>query len=107
MLKKRRQIKDILINLLDSPSSSSFNDYIKEFCPYVPKEDMTNSLAVAVSVIKKAIDSGDIKAAEFIRDTIGEKPTEKSEISTSHPLFAVVPQEQVLEDWLKSQDEKS
>lgn len=37
------------------------------------EEDTNNQMAVLVAVFKKAL-RGDVKAAEFIRDTLGEKP---------------------------------
>ena len=37
---------------------------------------LTGAEAIAVAVFKKAL-KGDIKAAEFLRDTAGQKPVEK------------------------------
>lgn len=44
-------------------------------------EKLTASQIIALKQVEKAM-CGDIKAAEFIRDTIGEKPTDKVQIST-------------------------
>lgn len=41
--------------------------------------DQTAAEAVTAALIQKAMD-GDTKAFEVIRDTVGEKPTEKSQI---------------------------
>lgn len=41
--------------------------------------DQTAAEAVTAALIKKAMD-GDTKAFEVIRDTVGEKPTEKSQV---------------------------
>lgn len=41
---------------------------------------VTGKYAVLAEVIKKAL-KGDLQAATFIRDTIGEKPTDKQEIT--------------------------
>lgn len=43
---------------------------------------VTGKYAVLAEVIKKAL-KGDLQAATFIRDTIGEKPTDKQEITGS------------------------
>lgn len=43
----------------------------------------TTQDAVIAGVIKKAI-KGDIRAAEFIRDTIGEKPVENVKVTTAN-----------------------
>ncbi len=49
---------------------------------------------ISLALIKKAI-KGDIKAFEVIRDTIGEKPTEKQEITgdikTTNPVINILP----------------
>lgn len=41
--------------------------------------DQTAAEAVTAALIQKAMD-GDTKAFEVIRDTVGEKPTEKSQV---------------------------
>lgn len=43
-------------------------------------EDIDNQAALLVSVFKKAL-RGDVEAARFIRDTIGEGPTSKIDVS--------------------------
>ena len=42
------------------------------------KSEMTYKEAIMLRTVKQAIDGND-KAREFIRDTIGEKPTEKTQ----------------------------
>lgn len=39
---------------------------------------------ILLSMIKEAEEKGNVKAAEFIRDTIGEKPTDKQQILSSN-----------------------
>lgn len=39
---------------------------------------------ILISMIKEASENGNVKAAEFIRDTVGEKPTEKQELLTNN-----------------------
>ena len=46
------------------------------------KSEMTYKEAIMLRTVKQAID-GNAKAREFIRDTIGEKPTDKQEITGS------------------------
>jgi len=41
-----------------------------------PEGDCTTAEAISVALINKAL-SGDVKAYETVRDTIGEKPVEK------------------------------
>ena len=48
---------------------------------------------ISVALIDKAL-KGDVKAFETIRDTIGEKPTDKQEISTTDfipPVINIIP----------------
>lgn len=44
--------------------------------------DVDNQMVIAVSMLQQAI-GGNVKAAEFIRDTIGEKPVERVEAEVS------------------------
>lgn len=45
-------------------------------------------MSITKALIKKAI-SGDVKAYIVIRDTIGEKPTDKQEIQKTTPIIIV------------------
>ena len=60
--RERRAIKDELLLLLGMP--------VEEL------EGMTWQRAMLVAMLKKA-QAGEVSAATFIRDTIGEKPTDK------------------------------
>ena len=44
-------------------------------------ESVTNGTRISVSLIQKAL-LGDVKAFEVIRDTIGEKPTDRVEVKS-------------------------
>lgn len=50
---------------------------IKKEFPDLSQEDLTNRALMLQKQIQKAIIDGDTKAFEVIRDTIGEKPTDK------------------------------
>ena len=52
----------------------------------------TNDLTITNALIKQA-KNGNVKAYEVIRDTIGEKPTEKHEIKDVTPEIKVATQE--------------
>lgn len=45
--------------------------------------DKTTQDAVIAGLVKRAI-AGDVRAAEFIRDTIGEKPVQELNVSTGN-----------------------
>lgn len=57
--------------------------------------------AIMVQVVKKAL-SGDLKAVEFIQNTIGEKPFEKS-MSLSPSLEAKTEAQQIVADIIAKQ----
>ncbi|WP_072500354.1 hypothetical protein [Olsenella phocaeensis] len=44
-------------------------------------KNMTVGQAIALSVLRKALD-GDVRAAEFIRDTSGQRPSDRVELTT-------------------------
>lgn len=54
---------------------------------------LTGAEKVAAAMIRRACE-GDVRAAEFIRDTVGEKPVENAMIST--PDFEQAVREEVL-----------
>lgn len=63
-------------------------DYLLEKEIKTNKGDMSTLEAIMVSMIAKA-SKGDVRATEFIRDTIGQKPTEKTEIIGELPPLVV------------------
>lgn len=66
-------------------------DYLLEKKIKTNKGDMTTMEAIMVSMIAKA-SKGDVRATEFIRDTIGQKPMEKmqSEVTFTQALVEFV-----------------
>lgn len=70
---------------------------MRELLDYLLEKEITNKKgekattkeAILVAAIKKAIE-GDIKALQFIRDTIGEMPVVKQEVSGINGVSVVV-----------------
>lgn len=54
---------------------------IKKYIPDIDGEDLTYNYALAISILNKAISKGNAKCAEFIRDTMGQKPVEQQVIA--------------------------
>lgn len=54
---------------------------IKKYIPDIDSEDLTYNYALAISILNKAISKGNAKCAEFIRDTMGQKPVEQQVIA--------------------------
>lgn len=69
--RRQRQLKDDLIMLLEM----------------IGDNDKTNQENIATATIAKAL-NGDIRAVEFIRDTVGEKPDQNMTISADVGLSA-------------------
>jgi hypothetical protein len=51
--------------------------FVKAICPELKDEEITARSAMLARQYEKAIKTGDSKAFEVLRDTAGEKPTEK------------------------------
>lgn len=51
--------------------------------------DPSYSNAISLAAIRKAAATGDIEAARFTRDTVGEKPTEALQMSFDKPIKAM------------------
>lgn len=79
--RERRDMRDTFKALLDMPlktgGMTSFGSLSS-----ADGKNMTTGEAIAMTMLKKAID-GDVRAAEFVRDTSGQKPSASVEVSTS------------------------
>lgn len=76
--RKRKAFKEQLEIFLNLPLQ---NEEAKETLLNlgVDTENIDNQMAITVAICQKAL-KGDTKAYELIRDTIGEKPTEKIKV---------------------------
>lgn len=73
--RKKRTMKAAAKILLDMAVSNPSVE--KKMLEYgVPKEDITNQMAIMVAMVNQAA-KGNVKAAYFLRDTIGESPAER------------------------------
>ena len=75
---KRKKLRDVLGNMMTSHVTEEELRNGLEAAGYEP----THENAIALAAIVKA-SHGDIEAARFVRDTLGEKPTESFNLSTS------------------------
>lgn len=81
----KKRMKDSLAMLLDLPPGLADQRDILTALG-VAEEDCTNQTLIAVSMIQAAA-NGDVKAATWVRDTVGEKPLDKVETTvTTSPL---------------------
>jgi hypothetical protein len=90
--RERKRLAESLEYLLKQPikANTKVSEILRSIADYLPEDaEMTDILSAAmlVSAIK-----GNCKAAEFVRDTVGEKPTEKMDVTSN----VITPEEQNL-----------
>lgn len=87
--RRRREIKDSLDLLLSLPFKIQANnaDTIRQQLNNlgVPEDEIDNQMAMAFSMFINSVGTGKnaVSAATFIRDTLGEKPKEKVELTNN------------------------
>ena len=87
--REKKKMKDALKSLLKLPiKNGSLKDELKELG--FEDEEMNNQLALLVAAYNRGL-LGDIKAIEFIRDTIGEKPKEEIELKEVPKILDDIP----------------
>lgn len=80
--KRKRLLKDLVQMVLDERPDKYVTDSISRIFPEIPPAEINNRLALISVLYQKAL-NGDIKAFEVLRDTGGEKPGEKMDLSNS------------------------
>lgn len=91
-----KKLKDIFeLILQEKVHSSHLSGFVKERFG----DNLTHSELVCIGQILKATTERDTKAAEYIRDTIGQKPTDKQEITGSKENPFVVQLQDSLDKW--------
>lgn len=79
---RRKLIKDIVNQMLAMPVSSLNAQQKRQLAALTgyDAEDITNSVLVQVAQLKKAV-KGDLAAAAYLRDTAGEKPEQRANVT--------------------------
>lgn len=74
--RKKKAMKDAINMLLSLPLK---DEKAKAYLEYLgfEEEDMDNQLGLVISMYKEAVAKGNVQAANWIRDTAGDKPMEK------------------------------
>ena len=75
---KRKKLRDVLGDMMTSHVTEEELRVALETAGYAP----THENAIGLAAIIKA-SHGDIEAARFVRDTLGEKPTESFNLATT------------------------
>ena len=83
--RQKKKLKETLAMLLDLPPGFAGQKEVLAALG-IEEGDQTNQTLIAIAMIQAAA-HGDVKAATFVRDTVGEKPTDKLETNiTTSPL---------------------
>lgn len=86
--REKKALKDTLEELLAMPikeGRSADIDKIKSIAG-IKGKNITMQEAIMVAMLNKAA-KGDVRAAEYVRDTIGQKPDNKMNIDMKLPVF--------------------
>ena len=83
--KEMRETLDILLNMPLKKGKVYSAEEIKSFADLKGK-NITIDQAMMITLVQKAL-KGDLNAITMVRDTVGEKPTEKMEIKDTTPVI--------------------
>lgn len=72
--RRKKSLKELTQALLEMKPHEKIAVKAKMLFPEIEPEDLTNGMALAMSMLNKAVVDGDVKAAQFVRDTAGEVP---------------------------------
>ena len=87
-VRRRKELKETLDILLDMPLRTGRTTNVEKVQAFanLKGKNITVDQAMMVCLIQKAL-KGDLNAIAMIRDTIGEKPTEKLDVKDVTPVI--------------------
>lgn len=81
--RRKRDLKNLCQTLMDSQiTDQKTRETVVKYFPNLTDDDLDYATAMIYAQIKKAIE-GDSKAFELVRDTSGQRPTDKKDITSS------------------------
>ena len=87
--KQKKAMREVLSSILGLRSELTAEEIEQLTAAGLTLDEIDNQAKMLMQIFYKAA-SGDIKAAEFIRDTAGEKPTDNSNVAHSFDGDVVV-----------------
>lgn len=86
--RERKAMRETLEELLSMPIKDGTSDEIDTIKSIagIKGKNITMQEAIMVAMLNKAA-KGDVRAAEYVRDTIGQKPTDKMNIEMRMPVL--------------------
>lgn len=76
----KREQKQIILDVLSMPMTDGNIDKIQSFAD-AEGANLSINQAIVIQQVKRAL-KGDTKAAEYLRDTAGQKPSDKVQLDT-------------------------
>ena len=83
--KAMRETLDILLSMPMKDGAAADVESIRSFAS-IKGKNISVQEAILIAQVQKAM-KGDTKAAEYVRDTIGQKPGENVEMTMNLPVF--------------------
>lgn len=77
LVRERKTMQQIAQMMLRHKAPKAAIKELKALMPDIPESDIDIGAAMLHKQVQKALNDGDLKAAEFVRDTSGEKPVER------------------------------
>lgn len=86
--RERKAMKETLEELLSMPLKNGASADISKVrnIAAMKGKNITMQEAIMLSMLQKAA-KGDVRAAEFVRDTAGQRPTDKMDMNVELPVF--------------------
>lgn len=79
--RRAKTFKESLLTILDQNATDAQKEIAKQFI--TDTSDLTQRDIMNFSMLSEAINNGNVKAAQFVRDTVGEMPTVKQEVTNT------------------------
>ena len=92
--RRKKSLKELTQALLEMKPHELVSRKAMQLFPGVEPEDLTNGMALAMSMFNKAVVDGDVKAAQFVRDTAGEMPEQVISGNLGHSTVFVTETEE-------------
>ena len=79
--RRKKIFKDILEDIgIKNCNPDEIKKIMQQYIPNIDYDDLTYNYALMISMFHRGIVKGNAKCAEFIRDTVGQKPIEKQQV---------------------------
>ena len=95
--RRKKNFREVAQLVRDLPLSEQQKAQLKKAFPELDVDDMTVTMGIMMAHVNKSL-KGDVASSNFIRDTAGEKPSEKHDLTSSDGTFGVQKREYTEEE---------